>query len=57
MDDIEKIKERLKDRMLSVVAKKSGVSAGALYKFMSGEVIRPSYTTVKKLQEYLDNNS
>ena len=49
---VEEIRKRLKDSNLTAVAKSSGVSYPALYKFMVKN-IDPRYSTVTLLSAYL----
>ena len=53
MLDIDEIKSRLKDRNLSEVARRTGVSYGTLYNF-TRDVKSPLYSTVKALSDYLE---
>jgi len=45
--------EKLKDRNLKIVAEKIGIHYNTLYKIANGEN-KPSYSTLLKLQEYLN---
>ena len=53
---IEEILNKLKDRNLSKVADLAGISQATLYKITSGRSIEVSYSVVKKLSDYLENN-
>ena len=52
---IDEIRERVKDRSVKKVARMSGVHFNALYRLVSGKS-KPSYETLKKLSEYLEQN-
>jgi len=49
---LEQIRERMKDRKVTVVAEVIGVHANTLYRVLSGDA-KPSYETVKLLSDYL----
>lgn len=52
MDQLQKIRDSLKDRNLAQVARKSGVHVNTLQRIRRGEV-NPRYSTIKTLQWYL----
>jgi len=54
MNEIELIKQQLKDRNLKAVALGAGVSAGALYKLIDNSTKNPSYDLISKLKVYLN---
>jgi transcriptional regulator with XRE-family HTH domain len=47
------IKNKLEDRNLKEVSKKSGVKYGTLYNIATGKNDNPSYKTLEKLSDYL----
>lgn len=51
--ELNEIIEKLKDRNLRVVAENLGIHYNTLYKIANGEN-KPSYSTLTKLQEYLN---
>lgn len=53
MKTLEEIRQQLKDRNLSVVAKEAGIHYNSLYAIAKG-VTNPRYATVQKLIKYLD---
>ena len=56
MKTLEEIKQLLKDAKLRKVAANAGVHYNAVYRLMNGQV-KPSYETVKKLSDYLENDN
>ena len=52
MLDLADIRERVRDRKLTVVAEAIGIHKSTLYRMLSGDVA-PSYETVKALSDYL----
>lgn len=56
MMTLEQIKEKLKDRNLSAVADATGIHRNAIYRLVNGRS-RPSYETVRRLVEYLNEGS
>jgi len=52
MLDLQEIRERLKDRKLTVVAEATGVSRATLYRVAAGDT-GASYDTAKTLSDYL----
>jgi transcriptional regulator with XRE-family HTH domain len=50
---IDQIRERLQDRKLVAVAKRSGVSYRTLINLVKGET-KPTYGTLKLLSDYLE---
>lgn len=52
-NEIEQIKEVLKDRNLKAVALGADISAGSLYKLMDGSTTKPSWELISKLKKYL----
>lgn len=55
MKTLEDVKKGLKHYKLNRVAKEAGVDKHTLYRMMN-EDSRPSYETVKKLSDWLENN-
>jgi DNA-binding phage protein len=53
---IEEIREKLKDRNLSEVARQTKLHKNAIYRFMDGSV-KPYFETVQKLNEYLEGEN
>lgn len=53
---LEEIREKLKDRKLSVVAASTGLSRQAVHNVMTGRTPRPSFDTVRRLVEYLQTH-
>ncbi len=53
---IEQIKDKMRDRKASKVAKAIGISRQALYLILNGAT-RPSYDTLQKLSDYLNANT
>lgn len=56
MDELQELRERLKDRRLYVVAEKTGLSYQGILNIFNGVTKRPSPHTIDKLREYLDAN-
>ena len=54
MLSIDQIKEKLQDRKLIAVAKRSGISYRTLINLMKGET-KPTKGTLKLLSDYLTN--
>lgn len=52
MDDLEYVRERLKDRNLKVVAERTGLSYRTIWALRSGKT-SPAYNTIRLLKEYL----
>lgn len=52
---VEEIRAKLEDRHIKKVAQKSGVHYNVIYRLMSGQS-NPSYETLKKLTEYLEQH-
>jgi len=50
---LEEIKEKLKPYNLKKVAQATGLHYNTVYKYVNGEVKRPAYATMKKLEEFL----
>jgi len=50
--DLDQVKEGFKDINLKAVSKTIGISYRTLYEALKGE--NPSYTTLKKLSDYLE---
>jgi len=57
MEQLERIKARLRDRRIYVVARETGLSYQGIRNILLGKTPNPSILTVKKLQEYLDATS
>ena len=53
---LEEIRKRLNDRNISVVAKSIGMTRQFVSAVKSGRAPNPSYETVKKLSDYLEND-
>ena len=51
---LEEIKEKLKDRRLSMVALATGLSRQAIHNVVTGKTPNPSHETVRRLMEYLE---
>lgn len=51
---VERIREMLSDRHLKIVSDKSGVKYHTVRAIASGEVTNPSYESVRRLSEYLN---
>lgn len=56
MEEVLEIIERLKDRRLYRVAKKTGLSYQGLLNIVNGVTKNPSTKTIDKLRKYLDDN-
>ena len=54
MMTIDEIREKLKDRRLSMVAMATGLSRQAIHKVITGKTPNPSHETVRRLMEYLE---
>lgn len=52
----EQIKEKLKDRVVSVVAEETGLHPNTVRKLKEGKGKSPEYETVKKLSDYFEND-
>lgn len=55
MMTLEEIREKLKDRRLSMVAVATGLSRQAIYNVVTGKTPNPSHETVRRLMEYLES--
>lgn len=53
----EQIKEKLKDRKLSVVAEVTGLSVQTLWYIRSGKSKAPEFETIEKLNKYFEEHS
>ena len=53
---IEEIVKRLKDRNLTTVAERAGVSYTSLWQIANGLQKQPKYKIVEKLSDYLEYN-
>jgi hypothetical protein len=51
----EELREKLSDRVLSIVARRTGVSVGTLYNITNSKTGRVNVITRKALTEYLNN--
>ena len=51
---IEQIKEHLRDRNLSAVARATGLTRQTVAAIYNGTASKPSYETVKLLSDYLE---
>ncbi len=51
---LEEIREKLKDRRLSIVAVATGLSRQAIHNVVTGRTPNPSHETVRRLMEYLE---
>lgn len=56
MLSLDQIKERLRDRRLTVVSKEIGVSYPTLLAIAKGDTVNPNYETIIKISEYLERN-
>lgn len=54
MKNLDEIKKKLLDKNLTVVAKKTGISAVTLRAIRNGKNKNPSYETIYKLETYLN---
>lgn len=55
MLDIDEIVKRLSDRNLKKVSDECGMAYDTVWRIANGKAKQPSYTTVKKLSDYLQN--
>lgn len=53
MMTLKEIREKLKDRKMTVVSSETGIHVNAIYRFMNDQT-KPKYDTVKKLIDYLE---
>lgn len=53
---IEEIVKRLKDRNLTTVAERAGVSYTSLWQIANGLQKQPKYKIVERLSDYLEDN-
>lgn len=53
MDDLERIRGKLKDRNLRAVAKNTGLSYRTVWSISNGKNATPAYNTVRILKDYL----
>ena len=53
MIKLEDIREKLSDRNLRVVAERSGVNYGTVWRIANGVNKNPSFAAVMKIHEYL----
>lgn len=51
---IEEIREKLEDKNLEVVAKRTGLSRQTLSNIRNDKAIAPSYRTIKIISDYLE---
>lgn len=56
MLSVKEIKEKLKDRRISVLSEKTGLSRQVIYNLLWGKSKNPTYETVEKLSDYLEKN-
>lgn len=54
---LEKIKQKLEDKNLSVVARRIGLTPAYLSAICRGTAKNPSYAVIKKISEYLDGEN
>jgi DNA-binding Xre family transcriptional regulator len=52
----EEIKEKLKDRVVKVVAEETGLHENTVRKMKKGAFETPEYETVRRLSEYLETS-
>lgn len=50
---VEEIKQKLEDRNVQVVARKTGIHFNTIHRLQHGST-RPSYATLERLSEYLE---
>ena len=50
---LDEIKKKLEPYNLRKVAQSTGLHYNTVYKYATGEVKRPDYNTMKKLEEFL----
>ena len=50
----EEIREKLKDRNLTTVSRKAGVTYAEIHNLYTGRSTKPYYQVVKKLSDYLE---
>jgi len=48
------IRERLHDRVTSVVSEKTGLHENTIRRLKTGEIKLPSYDTMKKISDYFE---
>ena len=53
MIELEDIRKKLSDRNLRVVAKRSGVNYGTVWRIANGTNTNPSFEAVMKIHKYL----
>ena len=53
----EEIKEKLKDRVISVVVAETGLHANTVRKYKNGTWKNPEYDTLVALSAYFENNN
>lgn len=53
---IDEIRNRLEDRRLDIVSKRTGIPATYLYKFREGFFQNPGHERIRVLSEYLEGN-
>jgi transcriptional regulator with XRE-family HTH domain len=53
---IEEIVKRLKDRNLTTVAERAGVSYTSLWQIANGLQKQPKYKVIERLSDYLEGN-
>lgn len=51
--ELDKIRERLTDRKLTVVAKRTGLHYNTVYRIANGSSKDPAYSVIKRLSDYL----
>jgi transcriptional regulator with XRE-family HTH domain len=56
MITLEEIRQKLSDRNLSEVARRTGVSYRTLFSICNGTNKNPSYESVRAIVEYLNND-
>jgi len=56
MLSVKEVREKLKDRRISVIAEKTGLSRQGIYNISYGVSKSPSYETMIKLNEYFKKN-
>jgi len=56
MFTLQEIKEKLKDRKLSIVAAEIGMSRQQLWEIYSGNNNNPTQRTLEKISDYLQKN-
>lgn len=54
-EDLERLREQLKDRRLDILADATGISSQTIANIRDGKNTNPKIQTLIKLKEYFDN--